>query len=77
MARKSPSPKAPPIDAPIVVDAGDPALDTAPLGAHVSIAGGTWEAAARSREISATAAQSITSGPNAPIQVHRLKSAID
>jgi deoxyribonuclease-4 len=63
-SRKVPSPKAPPIDAPITVDAGDPSLDTAPLGAHVSIAGGTWEAAARSREISATAAQLFTKQAN-------------
>ena len=64
MARKAPSPKAPPIDAPIVFDAGDPTGDTAPLGAHVSIAGGTWEAAARAREISATAAQIFTKQAN-------------
>lgn len=64
MARKAPSPKAPLIDAPIVVDAGDPSLDRAPVGAHVSIAGGTWEAAARAREISATGAQLFTKQAN-------------
>lgn len=62
--RKSASPKAPPIDAPIVVDAGDWTRDVAPLGAHVSIAGGTWEAAARAREISATGAQVFTKQAN-------------
>lgn len=62
--RKPPSPKAPPIDAPIVVDAGDHTKDRAPLGAHVSIAGGTWEAAARAREISATGSQIFTKQAN-------------
>jgi deoxyribonuclease-4 len=62
--RKPASPKAPPIDAPIVVDAGDWTHDVAPLGAHVSIAGGTWEAAARAREISATGAQVFTKQAN-------------
>lgn len=62
--RKPASPKAPPIDAPIVVDAGDWTRDGAPLGAHVSIAGGTWEAAARAREISATGAQVFTKQAN-------------
>ena len=62
--RKAPSPPAPPIDAPIVVDAGDCAKDRSPLGAHVSIAGGTWEAAARAREISATGAQVFTKQAN-------------
>jgi deoxyribonuclease-4 len=62
--RKPASPKAPPIDTPIVVDAGDSARDRGPLGAHVSIAGGTWEAAARAREISATAAQIFTKQAN-------------
>lgn len=62
--RKPASPKAPSIDAPIVVDAGDWTRDSAPLGAHVSIAGGTWEAAARAREISATGAQVFTKQAN-------------
>ncbi|HYW31459.1 MAG TPA: deoxyribonuclease IV, partial [Gemmatimonas sp.] len=62
--RKAPSPAAPALDAPIVVDAGDPTRDRAPLGAHVSIAGGTWEAAARAREISATGAQVFTKQAN-------------
>ena len=62
--RKPASPKAPAIDAPIVVDAGDPARDRGPLGAHVSIAGGTFEAAARAREISATAIQIFTKQAN-------------
>lgn len=50
--------------APILVDAGDASKDRAPLGAHVSIAGGTWEAAARAREISATGAQVFTKQAN-------------
>lgn len=62
--RKAPAPKAPAISAPITVDAGDWTQDAAPLGAHVSIAGGTWEAAARAREISATAAQLFTKQAN-------------
>jgi deoxyribonuclease-4 len=62
--KKPPSPKAPAIDAAIVVDAGDPSRDRAPLGAHVSIAGGTWEAAARAREISATGTQIFTKQAN-------------
>ena len=45
-------------------DAGDWTLDRAPLGAHVSIAGGTWEAATRAREIHATAAQIFTKQAN-------------
>jgi deoxyribonuclease-4 len=44
--------------------ATDPAGDTAPLGAHVSIAGGTAEAALRSREIGASAAQIFTKQAN-------------
>lgn len=63
-SRKAPSPKAPPLDTPIVVDAGNWETDRAPMGAHVSIAGGTWEAAARAREISATAAQIFTKQAN-------------
>ena len=62
--RKAPSPKAPPIDAPIVVNAGDHTKDRSPLGAHVSIAGGTWESAARAREISATGSQIFTKQAN-------------
>jgi len=62
--KKPASPKAPAIDAPIVVDAGDPSKDRAPLGAHVSIAGGTWESAARAREISATGTQIFTKQAN-------------
>lgn len=62
--RKAPSPPAPSISAPITVDAGDWTADVAPLGAHVSIAGGTWEAAARAREISATGAQVFTKQAN-------------
>lgn len=62
--RKPASPPAPSISALISVDAGDPATDRAPLGAHVSIAGGTWEAAARAREISATGAQIFTKQAN-------------
>jgi deoxyribonuclease-4 len=50
--------------APLVVDAGDCTKDRAPLGAHLSIAGGTWEAAARAQEISATAAQVFTKQAN-------------
>jgi len=48
----------------IVVDAGDYTADRAPLGAHVSIAGGSWEAAARVREISATGNQIFTKQAN-------------
>jgi len=62
-AKKTTKP-APSISAPITVDAGNPATDRAPLGAHVSIAGGTWEAAARAREISATGAQIFTKQAN-------------
>ena len=64
MPAKKTSKPAPSISAPITVDAGDPAGDRAPLGAHVSIAGGTWEAAARAREISATGAQIFTKQAN-------------
>ena len=49
---------------PVRVDAGDFTLDRGPLGAHLSIAGGTWEAAERAREISATAAQIFTKQAN-------------
>lgn len=62
--RKAPSPPAPSISAPIVVDAGDWTKDRAPLGAHVSVAGGTWESAARAREISATGSQIFTKQAN-------------
>jgi deoxyribonuclease IV len=62
--RKPASPPAPSLSAPITVDAGDWTRDVAPLGAHVSIAGGTWEAAARAREISATGAQVFTKQAN-------------
>lgn len=62
--RKAPSPPAPSIAAPIVVDAGDWTKDRAPLGAHVSVAGGTWESAARAREISATGSQIFTKQAN-------------
>ena len=41
-------------------DAGDHSQDTAPLGAHVSVAGGIWEAANRCVEISSTASQIFT-----------------
>jgi deoxyribonuclease-4 len=44
--------------------ATDPRTDTAPLGAHVSIAGGTAEAALRAREIGASAAQIFTKQAN-------------
>lgn len=63
-ARKPAAPPAPPLNAPVTVDAGDWTTDVAPLGAHVSIAGGTWEAAARAREISATGAQVFTKQAN-------------
>lgn len=46
------------------VDAGDWTKDRGPLGAHVSIAGGSWEAATRAREIDATAAQIFTKQAN-------------
>lgn len=45
-------------------DAGDHTLDTAPLGAHVSVAGGIWEAANRCVEISSTASQIFTKQAN-------------
>lgn len=63
-SRKAPAPKAPSITAPITVNAGDSSRDHAPLGAHVSIAGGTWEAASRAREISATGSQLFTKQAN-------------
>lgn len=62
--KKAPAPKAPSITAPITVDAGDPSRDLAPLGSHVSVAGGTWEAASRAREISATGSQIFTKQAN-------------
>jgi deoxyribonuclease-4 len=62
--RKAPSPPAPSISAPIVVDAGDWTKDRAPLGSHVSVAGGSWESAARAREISATGSQIFTKQAN-------------
>ncbi|MBC8087144.1 MAG: deoxyribonuclease IV [Phycisphaerae bacterium] len=45
-------------------DAGDHSLDTAPLGAHVSVAGGIWEAANRCMEISSTSSQIFTKNAN-------------
>jgi len=45
-------------------DAGDPTKDTAPLGAHVSVAGGIWEAANRCLEINSTSAQIFTKQAN-------------
>lgn len=45
-------------------DAGDHTRDTAPLGAHVSVAGGIWEAANRCVEISSTASQIFTKQAN-------------
>ncbi len=81
--RKAATPPAPSIDAEIVVDAGDWTKDRGPLGAHVSIAGGSWESAARSREISATAAQIFTKQANrwvereiAPEEAERYRSAM-
>ena len=62
--RKASSPPAPSITANIVVDAGDWTRDRSPLGAHVSVAGGTGESAARAREISATGAQIFTKQAN-------------
>ena len=61
-ARKTATKAAIPV--PVVVDAGDWTKDRSPVGAHLSIAGGTWEAAARAREISATAAQIFTKQAN-------------
>ncbi len=49
---------------PISVDAGNHRVDRAPLGAHVSVAGGSWEAAQRALEISATGAQIFTKQAN-------------
>lgn len=48
----------------IAVDAGDHTKDLGPLGAHVSVAGGTWESASRANEISATATQIFTKQAN-------------
>lgn len=45
-------------------DAGDHTKDTAPLGAHVSVAGGIWEAANRCIEISSTSSQIFTKQAN-------------
>jgi deoxyribonuclease-4 len=45
-------------------NATDPATDGAPLGAHVSIAGGTDQAALRAREIGASAVQVFTKQAN-------------
>ena len=59
-----PARKVPVVPVPLVVDAGDWSKDRYPIGAHLSIAGGTWEAAARAKEISATAAQIFTKQAN-------------
>ncbi len=45
-------------------DAGNVSRDVAPIGAHVSVAGGSWESANRAREISATAIQIFTKQAN-------------
>jgi len=63
-SRKPASALPPSLVVPLVVNAGDWTHDLAPLGAHVSIAGGTWESAARAREISATATQIFTKQAN-------------
>lgn len=55
--KPAPAPSAP-------IDAGDWTKDRSPLGAHVSVAGGTWESAARAKEISATATQIFTKQAN-------------
>jgi deoxyribonuclease-4 len=49
---------------PVKHDAGDHTLDRAPLGAHVSVAGGSWEAASRCSEISSTSSQIFTKQAN-------------
>ncbi|MEP6781804.1 MAG: deoxyribonuclease IV [Gemmatimonadaceae bacterium] len=49
---------------PIRMDAGDCTKDRAPLGAHVSVAGGSWFAAERCREISSTGSQIFTKNAN-------------
>lgn len=49
---------------PIRMDAGDYTKDRAPLGAHVSVAGGSWFAAERCREISSTSSQIFTKNAN-------------
>jgi len=54
----------PRLDVPVVLDAGDADQDRGPLGAHMSVAGGSWEAAARAREVSATAMQIFTKQAN-------------
>ena len=60
-----------------------PAEDRAPLGAHVSIAGGTWEAGPRCAEIAATGAQLFTKQANrwaerevAPEEAARFRAAM-
>jgi len=63
-AKRAPAGKAPLLDAPIVLDAGDASQDRGPLGAHMSVAGGSWEAAPRAREVSATAMQIFTKQAN-------------
>ncbi len=45
-------------------DSGDHTKDSSPLGAHVSVAGGIWEAANRCIEISSTASQIFTKQAN-------------
>lgn len=63
--RKSSAHRTAPSDAsPIKHDAGDHTLDRGPLGAHVSVAGGSWEAATRCRDISSTASQIFTKQAN-------------
>ncbi|BAH39205.1 endonuclease IV [Gemmatimonas aurantiaca T-27] len=47
-----------------MLDAGDASQDRGPLGAHMSVAGGSWEAAPRAREVSATAMQIFTKQAN-------------
>ncbi|MEP6765881.1 MAG: deoxyribonuclease IV [Gemmatimonadaceae bacterium] len=76
-AKKSPTTTAAPVsakapakksakakDEPIRMDAGDCTKDRAPLGAHVSVAGGSWFAAERCREISSTGSQIFTKNAN-------------
>jgi deoxyribonuclease-4 len=64
VARKAPVRKPPAGGPPVRHDAGDHTRDRGPLGAHVSVAGGSWEAAARCRDINSTSSQIFTKQAN-------------
>ena len=64
-AKKAPTNKSAKTPAETIIhDAGDHTRDRSPLGAHVSVAGGTWFAAERCREIRSTASQIFTKQAN-------------